>query len=163
MSTFMNVVHDIGLLVARIVLGLALIAHGWARWDIHGMDAQVRLLGDHGVPQAELFAWGAVVFEVAGGVMLVFGFLTRIVAAVAIAENVLVIVWLRFAHGPYLSSGGYEYNVVLATLAFVLLCFGAGRTGVDMLFRKDRANAPDEGFDPLPGAENPTRTLPRVS
>ncbi|SER77684.1 putative oxidoreductase [Propionibacterium cyclohexanicum] len=149
MTTFMNVVHDIGLLVARVTLGLALIAHGWARWDIHGMDAEVLLLTEHGVPAPELMAWGALVFEVAGGVMLIFGILTRLVAIIAIAQNVLIVVWLRFRWGPYLSSGGYEYNVVLATVAFVLLCFGAGRTGVDMLFEKDRSTTESEGFDSL--------------
>lgn len=162
MTTFMNIVHDIGLLVARIVLGVALVAHGWARWDIHGMDAEVRLLTEHGVPQPELFAWGALILEIAGGVMLVFGFFTRIVSALVIAQNVLIIVWLRHSFGPYLASGGYEYNVVLATLAFVLVCFGAGRTGIDMLFRKERSSASDEGFDPLPAGNAPTQPAPRT-
>lgn len=139
-KTFIKVVQDIGLLVARVALGLVLVGHGWHRFTT-GIGATVTTLTQYGVPEPQLFAWGATVLEVIGGALLIFGLLTPIVAAFVVAEQVMVIVWLRWHNGLWQTTNGIEYPVILAVLALVLVAFGAGRTGVDVLFRRGRKPA----------------------
>ena len=140
MKTFIKVVQDIGLLVARLVLGLVLVGHGWLRFS-RGMGATVDTLTRYGLPEPQLFAWGATVLEVIGGALLIFGLLTPVVAAFVVAEQVMVIAWLKWQNGLWKATDGIEYSVVLATLALILVAFGAGRTGVDQLFRRGKKPA----------------------
>jgi len=139
-KTFIKVVQDIGLLVARLVLGLVLVGHGWQRFS-HGMGASADMLTRYGLPEPQLFAWGGTVLEVIGGALLIFGLLTPVVAAFVVAEQVMVIAWLKWQNGLWQATDGIEYSVVLAALALMLLVFGAGRTGVDQLFRRGKKPA----------------------
>jgi len=139
-KTLIKVVQDIGLLVARLTLGLVLVAHGWQRFT-HGIGPTVDTLTRYGLPEPQLFAWGATVLEVIGGALLIFGLLTPIVAAFVVAEQVMVIAWLKWQNGLWKVADGIEYPVALAALALILVVFGAGRTGVDMLFRRGKKSA----------------------
>lgn len=140
MDGFLKVVRDIGLLVARVVLGLVLIGHGWNRFTA-GIGATADSMGQTGLPEPQLFAWGATILDVVGGALLIFGLLTPLVAAFVIAEQVMVILWLKWQHGLWLKTDGIEYHVVLVALALILVVYGAGRTGVDVLFRRGRKPA----------------------
>jgi len=139
-KAFIKGVQDICLLVARVALGLILLAHGWQRFT-HGIGPTVDTLTKYGLPEPQLFAWGATVLEVIGGALLVFGLLTPIVAAFIVAEQVMVIAWLKWQHGLWQINDGIEYSVILAALALILVVFGAGRTGVDVLFRRGKKPA----------------------
>ena len=137
MKTLIKVVQDIGLLVARLVLGLVLVGHGWQRFA-HGIGPTVDMLTRYGLPEPQLFAWGATVLEVLGGALLIFGLLTPVVAAFVVAEQVMVVVWLKWQNGLWKATDGIEYPVVLAALALILVAFGSGRAGVDALFRRGK-------------------------
>ncbi len=149
MKAFIKIGQDIGLLVARVVLGLVLVGHGWHRFTT-GVGPTVTILNESGLPEPQLFAWGATILEVIGGALLIFGLLTPIVAAFVVAEQVMVIAWLRWQNGLWLTSNGIEYPVVVAVLALVLVVFGSGRTGVDVLFRRARKPAARSVYDSSP-------------
>ena len=136
MKTFLTVVQSIGLLVARIALGIVMVNHGWARWTNPGLSAQVELLATAGIAQPQLVAWGTMLLEVVGGVLLIFGAFTPAVAALYLVQQILVIALVKWPHGLAIESGGFEFNVVLAAVAALLLVFGAGRVGADALFRR---------------------------
>ena len=133
----MRIVQDAGLLLARLAVGLVLVAHGWARYQ-HGMQAQIDYLTSAHVPAPMVYAWGALVVELVGGVLVVLGLATRMVGGVLVTENVLIIVWLRFSNGLLLNGRGYEYNLILAALTLLFVCFGAGRASLDALFGQPR-------------------------
>ncbi len=137
MRAFIKVVQDIGLLIARVALGLVLFGHGWQRLAT-GIGVSVTDLTAYGLPEPQLFAWGATLLELIGGALLVFGLLTPIVAAFVVVEQVMVILWLRWHNGLWQATNGIEYPLILAVLALVLVVFGAGRTGVDALFRRGK-------------------------
>jgi len=140
MKAFIKVVQDIGLLVARVALGLVLFAHGWHRFTA-GIGLTITNLTQSGVPEPQLFAWGSTLLEVIGGALLVLGLLTPIVAAFVVAEQVMVVLWLKWHNGLWAATNGIEYPVIMAVLALVLVVFGAGRTGVDVLFRRGKKPA----------------------
>lgn len=136
------VLADIALLVARVVLGGLLIIHGWLRWQVEGIGTQTALLAAHGVRGAQTWVWAFVGVGLVGGLLVLFGLGTRLWALFALVEQVLLIVWLKVADGPLLDNAALHYRVVLATLALVLVCLGAGRAGVDAMFR--RPATPDQ-------------------
>lgn len=139
MSGFLRVVRDLALLIARVALGAVLVFRGWRRWtNDGGMPAQADYLRQFGTPQPEVMAWGATLLEIIGGLFLIFGLLTPLVAAAVIVQQVLVISWTRWFRGPWLENGGYEYNVIQAALALIFLTFGAGRLAIDQLFRRGK-------------------------
>lgn len=152
----LNALRDLVLLISRVVLGLVLILHGWARWGGgSGIDAQAAYLRDQMVPEPLLFAWGSTILELAGGVFLIFGALTPLVAAAVVAEQVMIIVWIAWRKGPYLANNGYEYPALLGAFALMFVVFGAGRLAVDALLRrpKDEVTTVDvvDDRDAFPG------------
>lgn len=115
----------------RIVLGFLFAAHGWQKfneWTIAGTQASFAKMG---VPAAEIAAPAVAVLELAGGIALILGILTRVVAAL-LALNMLGALFLVHAPaGVFAADGGYELVLLLAAGAFALALTGAGRASVD--------------------------------
>jgi putative oxidoreductase len=147
MSSFLNFLQSFGLLIARLGLGGILLLHGWMRWNA-GVQRQIDYLTKFHTPYAEVAAWGAIIFELIGGVLLIVGALTRIVGLGVLIEQILIICytnWYKWpptllnADGTY--KGGYEYNVALGLLGLLLFVMGGGAVSIDRLFRRKK---PDE-------------------
>jgi putative oxidoreductase len=157
MSTTLRVLRDLALLVARLGLGGILILHGWLRWQGpgQGVQKQIDYLSQFGTPYPRYAAWGAIVLELVGGIFLLVGALTPVVAIAVLGEQILIIAYTNWYKGPDLVTrdgtyaGGYEYNVALALLALLLAVFGAGRISVDGLFRRRKPEV-DPDDDRLP-------------
>ncbi|NLE97046.1 MAG: DoxX family protein [Propionibacterium sp.] len=141
LRTALHGFRDLALLLARIALGVILIAHGWRRWLGDGIEAQVEILAAAGLPAADALAWLVVGFELAGGALLIFGLGTPIIGLGVLALNVGIILIRKFDAGLYLSDGGYEYNLALAAFGLIFLAFGSGRLGIDHLFLAPRRAA----------------------
>ena len=147
-STAGTVVQAIVLLIARLGFAVILVGRAWWRWGVEGMAAQTARIAEFGIPQAELIAWGTLLLEAIGGVLLALGLLTRLVAALVAVENIIVIVIMRWAAGIHLFNGGFEYNLALASLGLVFLAVGASHAGLDaVLFRRRQLDASDPGSD----------------
>ena len=101
MEAFLRVVRDIALLIARIVTGVILVAHGWYRWQITGVDLQVVVLEGSGLPAAQGLAIATVIFEMVGGALLVFGLATPLVGLGMAVMNVAIILTTRADGGFY--------------------------------------------------------------
>jgi putative oxidoreductase len=154
MAGFLSFLKSFGLLIARLGLGGILLLHGWIRWNA-GVQKQIDYLTQFRTPYAEVAAWGAIIFELVGGVLLIVGALTRIVGLGVLIEQILIIAYTNWYKGPDLVNtdgsyaGGYEYNLALGLIALLLVVFGAGRIAVDGLFRRTRPDV-DEYDDGLP-------------
>ena len=83
----------LGLTVLRVVLGTTFLLHGWQKvteWTVAGTQASFAQMG---VPAAELAAPLAAVLELVGGLMLLLGLGTRVVAAL-----LALTMWLLWLH-----------------------------------------------------------------
>src|SRR5690348_172166 len=160
MMKFLAGLRSIALLIARVALGGILIAHGFDRWQIRKVASQIDYLNSYGVPYADYAAWGSIVLELVGGIFLVVGALTPLVALAVVAQQALIIAYISWRRGPWLVNtdntfnGGYEYNVALGSLALLLAVFGAGAISIDRLFRRKKVTEDDEDDVPTAG---PTR------
>lgn len=142
----MNVIRDLALLLARVGLGGAMVIHGWLRWQYpgQGIQQQINYLNQFEAPYASVAATANIVLEIVGGIFLIAGFLTPLVAAAVIAQQVLMIAYTNWFRGFDLLNpdgsynGGYEYNVIIALFALLFLVFGAGRISIDRLFRRPK-------------------------
>ena len=117
--------------VLRVILGFLFAAHGWQKfneWTLAGTQAAFAQMG---VPAAQISAPLVAGLELAGGIALILGVLTRIVAAL-LALNMLGALFLVHAPaGVFADKGGYELVLLLAAAALALALTGAGRVSVD--------------------------------
>ena len=156
MSTTLQVLRDLALLIARLGLAAILILHGWIRWQGpgQGVQKQIDYLSQFGIPYPATAAWGAITVEIIGGLFLAVGALTPLAALAVLVEQILIIAYTNWYKGPDLLNsdgtyaGGYEYNVALGLIAMLLMVFGAGRISVDRLFRRTKVEAEED--DDLP-------------
>jgi putative oxidoreductase len=154
MTSFLNVLRDIALLLARLGLGGAMVIHGWLRWQApgQGVEQQIEFLNRFGTPYANIAAWSNIVLELVGGIFLIAGFLTPLVAAAVVVQQVLMIAYTNWFLGWDLLNpdgtynGGYEYNVMIALFALLLVVFGGGRIAIDRLFRRPKRTETDDDY-----------------
>lgn len=71
------IVRDIGLLLARVLLGAVLIVHGGQKLFVNGVDGTGAFFESVGVPAAQAAAAFAGAVELVGGILLVLGLLTQ--------------------------------------------------------------------------------------
>ena len=153
MNAFIQVLRDITLLLVRLGLGGLMIWHGLTRWlfTTEGVPRYVDYLTQFAVPYPIYAGWGVTILELVGGIFLVLGALTPLVALLALAQQVLLISYTNYWRGPDLVDaagayvGGWEYNLSLGLLALVLLCFGPGRVAIDRLFRRPKSAEVTDG------------------
>lgn len=138
MEAFLRVVRDLALLVARIVAGVTLVAHGWRRWTVTGLEEQANILEGVGLPSSEGLVIATIAFELIGGALLIFGLATPLVGLGMIIQNVAIILTTRSDAGFFQHEGGWEYNAILAALGLLFLAFGCGRAGLDHLFLRPK-------------------------
>ena len=115
----------------RLILGFLFAAHGWQKfneWTIAGTQASFSKMG---VPAADVVAPAIAVLELAGGLALILGILTRIVAALLVLDMLGALFLVHAPAGIFAANGGYELVLLLAAAAFALALTGAGRLSVD--------------------------------
>ena len=130
----MTVIRDIFLLIARIILGVVLIAHGWQKFNEWTIDGTASSFQEMGVPSPEISAQIATWFEIGGGAALILGLLVRLVGPVLFVQMVGA-AW--FAHrdsGIFVSDGGWELVAIIGAAGLALSAAGAGRVSLDHLF-----------------------------
>jgi putative oxidoreductase len=124
-------VGDLGLLPLRVFAGLALaFAHGINK--IPPTERFVARIGGFGFPAPELFAWMSGFAELAGGILLAAGLLTRPVAAL-IVINMSVAVVFGHLGDPF---GRRELALMFGFVALMFALVGAGRYSLDGLIRR---------------------------
>lgn len=135
-------VGSVGLLLLRLVMGVAFIFHGWPK-----IQNPMGWMGPEASVPAILQALAALA-EFGGGMALVAGLLTRL-ASLGIMSNMIVALGMvHLPHGdPFVGKGvgpSYELAAVYLACAVLFLILGPGRFSLDALvFRKPIVTKPD--------------------
>lgn len=115
------------LLVSRILLALLFVLSGFGKLaDVNGFAAYMAM---GGVPA--VLAWPVVLFEILGGLALIAGYQTRIVALALAAFCVLSGVLYHFDLGNQMQLTNLLKNLGLAGGYLALAVTGAGALSVD--------------------------------
>ena len=155
MKAFIRVLKDIALMLTRIIMGVIMVTHGWHRWQNEGITAEANILEHAGIPNPGLMVWLLIGFEVIGGIFLIFGLATPVIGLGLMVLNIGIILTLR-SHTFYVHNSGWEYNAVMTIVGLVLMTHGAGRMGLDNLFRTPKDIQPQAEEQP----KRPARSLP---
>ncbi len=147
--------QDLGLLLLRIVVGVTLAAHGYPKLfggpgkQAHPVLAKAMgpnyaaaversgpgfavALEKMGVPNPKAAATASGLAELGGGLALAAGLFTR-PAALAVAFNMGVAGYKAHWKNGFYGQGGFEFPLLLGTVALSLCLTGPGRLSVDHL------------------------------
>jgi putative oxidoreductase len=133
--------RDAALLVARLVLGVVLVAHGWQKVATNGLGATAEGFAGMGVPLAPASAAFAGLVELVGGVLVLAGAATALVGVLVVLDMLGAALLVHITNGVFASDGGWELVGVIGALALVLAAVGAGRFSVDHALASRRATA----------------------
>lgn len=120
-----------GLLVARVVLGIIMLAHGIQKWM--GIEGVVGMFQDMiGLPGFLAYVTAAV--ELVGGLALIVGFKVRIASILIGIIMVGAIVTVKIPMVGFFGNGqmaGWEYDLSLLALAVLLSLSGSQLFSID--------------------------------
>jgi|SRR5215211_2712492 len=132
---------DLALFALRIVVGGLFAAHGaqklFGSFGGHGLAGTGQFFEQLGLRPGERHARLAGLGEFGGGLLLVLGLLTPLGAAAIIGVMTVAVLTVHAPKGWQNTDGGYEYNAVLAAVAFALACAGPGAWSIDDAFGLD--------------------------
>jgi putative oxidoreductase len=128
---------DIGLLLLRLTVGLTLAAHGTQKlfgwFGGPGLDAIGPMFDSLGFHPGRRHAFMAGLVETGAGLLLALGFLTPAGAAAAFSVMLVAGVSVHLKKGFFLTSGGYEYTLVLGVAGLTVAFTGPGALSLDAL------------------------------
>jgi putative oxidoreductase len=123
-----------GILFLRAVVGLNLAAHGSQKlfgwFGGPGPQGTAGFFGKLGFRPPLAMAIVAGLSETAG-VAFALGFLTPFAALAMASVMVVAIASVHWKNGFWVTNGGYEYNLVLWTVAVAVSASGPGRFSID--------------------------------
>ena len=142
---------DLGFALIRIVAGLTIAYHGYPKL-VNGVAGLANsIIPKIGLPAPMRWAYAVLIVEVAGGLLLAAGLLTRL-AGIALTIEFLVIVFIvKFANGfiafapsaiqpgfAGMVPGGFEFEFLLGIVSIACVISGAGAYSVDAWIRNRR-------------------------
>lgn len=126
----------LSLTALRVVVGAVFLAHGAQKLFVFGLEGVTATFAQMGIPFAFIAAPLVVFTELVGGAALILGILTRVVAAGLVATMLGAFVFVHASAG-FFGPAGYEFVLVLLTIASLFIVTGGGQLSVDaMLVRQ---------------------------
>jgi putative oxidoreductase len=125
----------LGTTAIRGTLGPLFVGHGTQKlfgwFDGHGLEATAGGFESMGLRPGKRHAIAAGAAEAAGGALLTLGAFTPLAAGMITGAMVTAIRKVHAKNGPWVTSGGWEYNAVIIAAMAVLADHGPGRPSVD--------------------------------
>lgn len=134
MTRWLNKQQPVGIFVVRVVVGAALLYHGWSKvipaGGLHGnhfvaLDRFAHYVHTLGLPP--WLGYVSAFTEFLGGIFLILGLLTRL-CAFLVAVNMAVAI---ATVGIYKGFAGSELALLLGAMALLLLLTGSGAAALD--------------------------------
>jgi len=126
---------NLGRLFLRGVIGPLLVGHGTQKlfgwFGGHGIEGTGGFFESLGLRPGKRHATAAGAAETTGGVLLTLGALTPVATAIISGTMFTAIRKVHLQKGPWVSDGGYEYNLTLIAAVAALAEAGPGRPSVD--------------------------------
>jgi putative oxidoreductase len=125
----------LGAAAIRGVVGPLFIGHGTQKlfgwFGGHGIEGTGGYFEQLGMKPGKRHATAAGVAEALGGALLTLGFLTPVATTLVSGTMVTAIRKAHAKNGPWVTNGGYEYNLVLLASMLALAESGPGPASLD--------------------------------
>ena len=131
----------IGIAVLRLITGVTFAAHGYQKLFVYNIAGVQGAFAKMGVPMPTVTGPLIGCLEFFGGLALIIGLMTRLIALGLAADMLGAILLVHLAKGFFL-PGGYEFVLMLFAAAVALAAAGPGSFSVDELIAR-RTGSPD--------------------
>jgi len=120
--------NDYFYLVFRVLIGLGFLLHGGQKlFGIFGSKGTADLFSLMGL---------AGVIEFFGGLLIIFGLFTTIIAVISAVEMIVAMIMTHFPKGINPLTNGGEAAMIYFAAFLVMIAYGSGRISLDKKFRK---------------------------
>ncbi len=126
---------DFGRTALRLVIGPLFVGHGTQKlfgwFGGHGLEGTGAFFEKVGLKPGKRQAAAAGGAEAVGGALITLGALTPVAAGLLTGTMITAIRKVHLRKGPWVTNGGYEYNLTLIAAMLALTEAGPGRPSVD--------------------------------
>ncbi len=137
---------SVGLLLARLVLGLLMAAHGSQKlfgwFGGHGLDGTAGFFESIGFRPGRAFAATAATTEIVSGALVALGFLGPVGPALMLSVMIVAALTVHWKNGVFAASGGIEVPLLYGTGAVALALTGPGAYSLDAVLGLEALWAP---------------------
>lgn len=122
--------------LGRVLLAIIFVQAGIGK--LGNLAATVHGMRSHGIPFPDILVWGAVALELGGGIMLVIGFLTRLVAILYVFYLIALMLifhpyWMMVAEAARENRALFFNHLAIIGGMLVVVAVGAGPYSLDAL------------------------------
>jgi len=125
-----NVLHDITHWGLRASIGAIFIVHSLKKFDPSWQEwlASIGMPPEMQLPIA--------LAEFIGGILLIFGVLTRVTGSIFAVILLGAIFHIRWENGFFVSQGGWEWDLVMLAVVLAIIVAGPGRISISHLVKR---------------------------
>jgi putative oxidoreductase len=131
----------VGLLVARLVVGLVMAAHGTQKlfgwFGGYGLNRTGEFFVHLGFQPGRRFAAAASVTEITSGLLIAFGLLGPVGPALMVSVMIVAAITVHWEHGLFAANNGIEVPLLYSTAAIAFALIGFGRYSLDSVLGID--------------------------
>jgi putative oxidoreductase len=137
---------SLGLLLARLVLGLLMAAHGAQKlfgwFGGHGLAGTGGFFESLGFSPGRTFALAAGLAEFGGGLLLALGLLGPVGPALVVSVMIVAALTVHRTHGLFAMTNGVEVPLLYGAGALALALTGPGAWSLDALLGLESLSTP---------------------
>jgi putative oxidoreductase len=119
-------------LILRLALGIIFLAHGWPK--LRDLRANAKNFDAMGFKPGKLFGTVAALLEFFGGLALILGLFTTVVAGLLALQFIVIILWKWAKKIPLKGTNGWELDLIILAALIALFSLGGGAFSLDRIW-----------------------------